>query len=120
MKCSKLLILCDMMLLCFPGCTAKSEQPETSAAAVPMTELTLPKQLTEIELNTVPDISAEDAKKAAEEALPDCTFTELPELTITVKGDTPYLIWNYNGSGDAEIDAHTGRVLYAFNGEIED
>ena len=74
----------------------------------------------EIELNTVPDISAEDAKKAAEEALPDCTLTELPELTITVKGDTPYLIWNYNGSGDAEIDAHTGRVLYAFNGEIED
>ena len=230
MKCSKLLILCGMMLLCFPGCAAKSEQPETSAAAVPMTELTLPKQLTEselidrgiqftytvgplgntidsiegdftgkpveseedamqaiaaisdllgcknvydelrlytvsssaglthyyfqqnyngvpinshrtnlhvrdeshcilelqnsffpeIELNTVPDISAEDAKKIAEEALPDCTFTELPELTITVNGDTPYLIWNYNGSGDAEIDAHTGRVLYAFNGEIED
>ena len=217
------------MLLCFTGCAAKTEQPETSAAA-PVMELTLPKQLTEselidrdiqftytvgplgrtidsiegdftgkpveteedamqaiaaisdllgcknvydelrlydvssgfglthyffqqnyngvpinshrtilhvrdeshcilelqnsyfpaIELNTVPDISAEDAKKTAEEALPDCTFTELPELTIMVNGYTPYLIWNYQDNGDAEIDAHTGRVLYAFNGEIED
>ena len=232
MKRSKLLILCGMMLFCFPGCAAKSEQPETSAAAVPMTELTLPKQLTErelidrgiqftytdgplgksidsiegdftgkpveteedamqaiaaisdllgcknvydelrlytvsssaglthyffqqnyngvpinshrtilhvrdeshciidlqnsffpdIELNTVPAISAKDAQKTAEKAVPDRKFNKKPQLEITVNGDAAFLIWDFESDdgGTARIDAHTGRVLYAFNGEIED
>ena len=122
MKCSKLLILCGMMLLCFPGCAAKSEQPETSAAAVPMTELTLPKQLTERELNTVPDISATDAAKTAEKAVPDRKFNKKPQLEITVDGDAAFLIWDFESDdgGTARIDAHTGEVLYAFDGEIED
>ena len=230
MKRSKHLILCGMMLLCFTGCAAKSEQ--AGAPAAPMTELTLPKQLTEselidrgiqftytigpleksidniegdftgkpvendedamqaiaaisdllgckdvydelrlytvtssgglthyyfqqnyngipinshrtnlhvrdeshrimflqnsffpdIELNTVPDISAKDAKKTAEKAVPDRKFNEKPQLEITVNGDAAFLIWDFESDdgGTAKIDAHTGEVLYAFNGAISD
>ena len=230
MKCSKHLILCGMMLLCFTGCAAKSEQ--AGAPAAPMTELTRPKQLTEselidrgiqftytigplgksidniegdftgkpvendedamqaiaaisdllgckdvydelrlytvtssgglthyyfqqnyngipinshrtnlhvrdeshriiflqnsffpdIELNTDPDISAKDAKKTAEKAVPDRKFNEKPQLEITVNGDAAFLIWDFESDdgGTAKIDAHTGEVLYAFNGEIGD
>lgn len=230
MKRSKHLILCGMMLLCFTGCAAKSEQ--AGAPAAPMTELTRPKQLTEselidrgiqftytigplgksidniegdftgkpvendedamqaiaaisdllgckdvydelrlytvtssgglthyyfqqnyngipinshrtnlhvrdeshriiflqnsffpdIELNTDPDISAKDAKKTAEKAVPDRKFTEKPQLEITVNGEAAFLIWDFESDdgGTAKIDAHTGEVLYAFNGAIGD
>lgn len=75
-----------------------------------------------IELNTVPDISAKDAQKTAEKAVPDRKFNKKPQLEITVNGDAAFLIWAFESDdgGTARIDAHTGEVLYAFNGEIGD
>ena len=76
----------------------------------------------DIELNTVPDVSAKDAKKTAEKAVPDRRFNKKPQLEITVNGDAAFLIWDFESDdgGTARIDAHTGEVLYAFNGAIDD
>ena len=75
----------------------------------------------DLDLNTEPDVSAEAAKKAASASLPGSEFGT-PELIILVHGNTPQLVWNFLGTKGEEVqtDAHTGKVLYAFNGIYED
>ena len=74
-----------------------------------------------LSLSTEPDVSANAAKDAASAELPNHRFGT-PELIIRVEQETPHLIW-YCCSDDnatADIDAHTGKVLYAFNGIYDD
>ena len=75
----------------------------------------------DLDLNTEPDVSAEAAKEAASASLPGSEFGT-PELIILVHGNTPQLVWNFLGTKGEEVqtDAHTGKVLYAFNGIYED
>lgn len=77
----------------------------------------------DVEINTVPDISAKDAKKKAEDAVPNRDFPEAPEPVLMYLENEVHLVWlcqnDANGAA-AWIDAHSGEVLYAFNGERPD
>ena len=77
----------------------------------------------EVNVSTKPDISTEDAKLKAEEAVPDHKFTNEPELALITKNKTSYLIWacsDQTKEAFAWIDAHSGEVLYSDNGERTD